>query len=732
MGLSKFVKNAIKVVGAVTKVSVEIGTEAIGSIAEKIDDNTQIKDKIVNYGKNLGQTIKKNSNSIAENSGNIVDKALDTGVNTYKNISEDIVIKINEATKKYQEKNNNKIGEDVYQYKVNLDYEKESKDIKQKDDGYIPKEICAKIVGVTVENRQSTVEKLKVGEIVVLIREPNNQYDKDAIAVYNESSEMLGYIPKDIESDLAKAMDEGTGYEASVRSKSGGNGFNYEATIQVTKVNLKASINNNCNEEVTRSFNTVSAQLTYATGDWEGTYQLLKNENKSRPKVLSMLGASCFYTARFEEAHKIFCKLFTGDDIYTHELGCSLNEYDAFGKDLYKRLEYMKIKEFNLPDKLNNDFTQSIERADEQYEELDEFREAVKLEKSEFKNYLDNVEIDTQSSDAQKRGRACFNSAEVYFRTGNFDKAFSYYVDAISSQPSKALYYGYNAQALMRTQNPEYVMALYSRRAVDLDPENARWHMLHGIVCGRLSKNYHEFFLNTARMELETALKCCRKDQISLKNAIEVSMRNFGIKNPCNSEIEKESKNTTVDASNYAVDIKAPKENTYTNKENNTKGDNMLMFETAKNSVILTAEECAGFLQFVSKIQEATLKFFLENQYQTLKNSNKYDSVHLGENGCFEFVGALLLFTYSVVANDRIAMNGCNEAILMAFKGAPAEIFSNVMDDVINEETNIEYEEWSAVYRYLKENYGTWIRKFEFSADYTMSDHRRYKKFIES
>ncbi|WP_234122513.1 hypothetical protein [Clostridium hydrogenum] len=45
----------------------------------------------------------------------------------------------------------------------------------------------------------------------------------------------------------------------------------------------------------------------------------LKNDNKSKPKALSMLGASCFFTGRFEESYRIYNKLFLGDSIYFDE-----------------------------------------------------------------------------------------------------------------------------------------------------------------------------------------------------------------------------------------------------------------------------------------------------------------------------------------------------------------------------------------------------------------------------
>jgi hypothetical protein len=111
--------------------------------------------------------------------------------------------------------------------------------------------------------------------------------------------------------------------------------------------------------------------------------------------------------------------------------------------------------------------------------------------------------------------------------------------------------------------------------------------------------------------------------------------------------------------------------------------------------------------------------------------------VHLGENGCLEFAGAILLHDYYETRKDTIgkdsyskAINACERAIRHAFNGASPEIFSDLMDDIINNNTDIPYKEWSAVYRHLKENHAKEIRGYDFAGSYTMEDHARYKHFI--
>ena len=100
MGLGKFVKKTINIAGTVAKFSVEIGTEAVGSITEKLNHNTQSKDKIIDYGRCTGQNIRKNTDQFADSSVDIVDAVVDSTIKTCKNISEDLLVKVSEFTKK--------------------------------------------------------------------------------------------------------------------------------------------------------------------------------------------------------------------------------------------------------------------------------------------------------------------------------------------------------------------------------------------------------------------------------------------------------------------------------------------------------------------------------------------------------------------------------------------------------------------------------------------------------
>jgi hypothetical protein len=88
---------------------------------------------------------------------------------------------------------------------------------------------CTTIAGVTKQNadgtdRQILIRVLKRGEALKLIREPNNPYDKYAIAVLRTSGEQLGYVPAG-DRRLADHIDMGGVVSARVLKILGGPAF---------------------------------------------------------------------------------------------------------------------------------------------------------------------------------------------------------------------------------------------------------------------------------------------------------------------------------------------------------------------------------------------------------------------------------------------------------------------------------------------------------------------------
>jgi len=78
-----------------------------------------------------------------------------------------------------------------------------------------------KIVGVSFEGRQDILDGLIEGAELALIRQPENPFDADAIAVHFGSLQ-LGFLRKEIAREIAPVFDDGTPYGARVASLTGG------------------------------------------------------------------------------------------------------------------------------------------------------------------------------------------------------------------------------------------------------------------------------------------------------------------------------------------------------------------------------------------------------------------------------------------------------------------------------------------------------------------------------
>jgi single-stranded-DNA-specific exonuclease len=78
-----------------------------------------------------------------------------------------------------------------------------------------------KLVGVSFEGRQDTIAGLRVGSDLVLQRQPENQYDANALAVFYGALQ-LGFVRKEIAKHLAPLIDAGARYRARIESLTGG------------------------------------------------------------------------------------------------------------------------------------------------------------------------------------------------------------------------------------------------------------------------------------------------------------------------------------------------------------------------------------------------------------------------------------------------------------------------------------------------------------------------------
>ena len=75
--------------------------------------------------------------------------------------------------------------------------------------------ITTKLAGVSFGDTQQNIKQFGCKDIgsYVLIREPDNPHDPDAIKVSLFDMWFMGYVPKNIAKDLAPLMDAGRGFD---------------------------------------------------------------------------------------------------------------------------------------------------------------------------------------------------------------------------------------------------------------------------------------------------------------------------------------------------------------------------------------------------------------------------------------------------------------------------------------------------------------------------------------
>ena len=78
----------------------------------------------------------------------------------------------------------------------------------------------SKVAGIA--RRQDAAATVRAGEMVALVREPDNPHDPAAIAVWTADRRQLGYLPAATAADLAGDMDSGVPAVARIANVTGG------------------------------------------------------------------------------------------------------------------------------------------------------------------------------------------------------------------------------------------------------------------------------------------------------------------------------------------------------------------------------------------------------------------------------------------------------------------------------------------------------------------------------
>lgn len=102
-----------------------------------------------------------------------------------------------------------------------------------------------KAVGVTYENRQRAIAKLKTGDALYFVLEPENKYDKYAVRIITVSGDDVGYVCSAYNKDIFMNIQNGQRYKLTVSQVTGGGNYVYGLNIRVDyeeeKVNVSSA-----------------------------------------------------------------------------------------------------------------------------------------------------------------------------------------------------------------------------------------------------------------------------------------------------------------------------------------------------------------------------------------------------------------------------------------------------------------------------------------------------------
>jgi hypothetical protein len=108
------------------------------------------------------------------------------------------------------------------------------------------------------------------------------------------------------------------------------------------------------------------------------------------------------------------------------------------------------------------------------------------------------------------------------------------------------------------------------------------------------------------------------------------------------------------------------------------------------------------FLRLITTLSESELQNYVNPVYDTFKAKHG-KSVSFGPDGAKEFIASLFL-----AEHDTSTTRPIFESISKVFEGKFSPLdFSNQMDNIVAK-SNIKYETWSSVWRFLNSNH-PWI-----------------------
>ena len=424
-------------------------------------------------------------------------------------------------------------------------------------------EFYTKIAGITFNGRQRFVPYLNVGDHLRVVREPNNEYDSNAIAIYDKHQNQLGYIGKNVAASLAPRMDEGEIVDVTVSNITGGGDYAFGVNIHVCiaeknhnddqskdeiilpPIHLEELSNTDYWNDSNQSFGGITmrrsmADMALFSGKYNMALHLVGGYADTDLKSALIRLQACEKLGDFETAYDIYRKMSNGEYYQTDSSLCS-----AIGKRYESLGINANIKSLDLP-KLNKDdynASQEKEAFDESYvsvgEALSYMRNYLNQHPNDFNGYIQvlNEMVSNSDRDTVIRGNAY--AAELFWMLKDYGEAFKAYLFAARIARNKAIYYGFCGNALKnliiyneedRIYGNLLIASVINQRAIHLDFSNPRWHFYQGLILELLGdflinnlgeKNSFALDIFTGSLdEYDVALALISPRQESLRRAI--------------------------------------------------------------------------------------------------------------------------------------------------------------------------------------------------------------------
>lgn len=197
------------------------------------------------------------------------------------------------------------------------------------------------------------------------------------------------------------------------------------------------------------------------------------------------------------------------------------NEHDEHAQRFKQLAEKFNIPA--IPKPINNGTKQQLERADENYDVMDEVL-AIRQVKEEqaFQARIRELENNAKTGSAKEKAQSFFTQGQLFLFAHHYEESAYCFTQAVKYEPTLAVHYGIAAQTMMRLDYSPFEVLGYLQYAIDLDPSNARWYWNRALVLTQLYKDLRDdMFLENALISLEKAQQVLRPEQKSLAQAID-------------------------------------------------------------------------------------------------------------------------------------------------------------------------------------------------------------------